>query len=47
MRLQARFEIAEGASELIARYNQEQQNPNAVLQAVDREQSDLWSEEER
>jgi type IV secretory pathway VirB4 component len=42
MRLQVRFEIAEGADDLIARYNREQQNPNAVLQAVDREQSDLW-----
>ena len=42
MRLQARFEIAEGDGGLIARYNREQQNPNAVLQAVDREQSDAW-----
>jgi vacuolar-type H+-ATPase subunit F/Vma7 len=42
MRLQVRFEIAEGADDLIARYNREQQNPNAVLQAVDREQSDPW-----
>ena len=42
MRLQVRFEIAEGADDLIARYNREQQNPNAVLQAVDREQSDVW-----
>ncbi len=42
MRLQVRFEIAEGADDLIARYNREQQNPSAVLQAVDREQSDLW-----
>src|ERR1039458_4279615 len=42
MRLQVRFEIAEGADDLIARYNREQQNPSAVLQAVDREQSDVW-----
>jgi hypothetical protein len=42
MRLQARFEIAEGDGGIIARYNREQQNPNAVLQAVDREQSDAW-----
>ena len=42
MRLQVRFEIAEGAEDLIARYNREQQNPSAVLQAVDREQSDVW-----
>ena len=42
MRLQVRFEIAEGSDDLIARYNREQQNPSAVLQAVDREQSDVW-----
>ena len=42
MRLQARFEIAEGDGGLIARYNQEQKNPSSVLQAVDREQSDSW-----
>ena len=33
--------------DLIARYNHEQQNPSAVLQAVDREQSDALVEEER
>ena len=33
MRLQVRFEIAEGVGDLIARYNREQHNPNAVLQA--------------
>ena len=33
MRLQVRFEVAEGAEDLIGRYNREQQNPNAVLQA--------------
>ena len=43
MRLQVRFEIAEGDGGLIARYNQEQLNSSAVLQAVDREQSDAWS----
>jgi len=43
MRLQARFEIAEGDGGLIGRYNREQQNPNTVLQAIDREQSDAWS----
>ena len=47
MRLQVRFEIAEGAEDLIARYNREQQNPSAVLQAVDREQSDALAEEKR
>jgi len=43
MRLQVRFEIAEGDGGLIARYNHEQLNSSAVLQAVDREQSDAWS----
>src|SRR5438128_4358145 len=42
MRLQARFEISEGVGDLIARYNREQHNPNTVLQAIDREQSDIW-----
>src|SRR5262249_22575149 len=42
MRLQVRFEISEGVGDLIARYNREQQNPNAVLQAIDREQSGAW-----
>ena len=36
MRLQARFEISEGVGDLIARYNREQHNPNAILQALDR-----------
>ena len=31
MRLQARFEIAEGTGDLLARYNREQQNPSAVF----------------
>ena len=44
MRLQVRFEIAEGDGGLIARYNHEQLNSSAVLQAVDREQSDAWSQ---
>ena len=35
MRLQVRFEISEGTGDLIARYNREQRNPGAVLQAVD------------
>jgi hypothetical protein len=42
MRLQVRFEISQGAGDLIRRYNQEQRNPSAVLQAIDREQSDGW-----
>src|SRR6266550_1950152 len=42
MRLQARFEISEGAGDLIARYNREQHSPSQVLQTLDREQSDAW-----
>ena len=42
MRLQVRFQISEGTGDLIARYNREQQNQSAVLQAVDREQSAAW-----
>ncbi|HZQ68398.1 MAG TPA: hypothetical protein VFA68_07750 [Terriglobales bacterium] len=42
MRLQARFEIAEGTGDLIGRYHREQRNPSPVLQALDREQSDAW-----
>jgi type IV secretory pathway VirB4 component len=42
MRLQARFEISEGAGDLIARYNREQHSPSQVLQALDREQSNTW-----
>src|SRR5512147_2581270 len=42
MRLQARFEIGEGVGNLIARYNREQQNSSSVLQALDREQSEMW-----
>ena len=42
MRMQVRFEIAEGTADLIARYSQQEQNPNLVLQALDREQTDVW-----
>jgi type IV secretory pathway VirB4 component len=42
MRMQARFEISEGAWDLIARYNREQRNPSSVLQVLDREQLDVW-----
>jgi type IV secretory pathway VirB4 component len=42
MRLQARFEISEGAGDLIARYNREQRSPSQVLQTLDREQSNAW-----
>ena len=42
MRLQARFEISEGAGHLVARYNREQHSPSQVLQTLDREQSNAW-----
>ncbi len=42
MRLQARLEISEGVGDLITLYNREQQNPNATLQAIDRQQSEAW-----
>ena len=42
LRMQARFEIAEGTGDLIARYNREQKNPSRVLQALDREHQDAW-----
>jgi len=42
MRLQARFEIAEGAGDLIVRYNREQHSSSIVLQTFDREQANVW-----
>lgn len=42
MRMQARFEIAEGTGDLITRYNREQKNTSRVLQALDREHLDSW-----
>jgi hypothetical protein len=46
MRMQVRFEITEGTGDLIARYSREQRNPNSVLQALDREQTDVWEKRE-
>jgi len=43
MRMQVRFEITEGTGDLIARYSREQRNPNSVLQALDREQTQIWA----
>ena len=42
MRMQARFEIAEGAYELISRYKREQRNPSPFLQVLDQRQTDAW-----
>ena len=44
VRMQIRFEIAEGAGDLLARYNREQRNPSPVLQAIDREHILAWRE---
>ena len=42
MRMQVRFEIAEGTGDLIGRYNAQQRNPSAALQALDRERVETW-----
>ena len=46
MRMQIRREISEGTADLITRYNQEQRNPSAVLQALDRVRTDQWRRKE-
>ena len=47
MRMQLRFEIAEGARDLINRYQAQQRNPSAVLQALDRVHVETWRERDR
>ncbi len=42
MRMQVRFEIAEGADDLIERYKAENRNESPVLQALDRERIEAW-----
>ena len=42
MRMQVRFEIAEGNGNLAERYAREQRTENAVLQALDRERVRMW-----
>ena len=42
MRMQMRFEIGEGTGDLIGRYNAQQRNPSAALQAIDRERVETW-----
>lgn len=44
VRMQMRFEIAEGTGDLLARYNREQRNRNPVLQAIDRKHVETWRE---
>jgi hypothetical protein len=47
MRLQLRFEIAEGTGDLIDRYQARQRSPNAVLQALDRVHVETWRDRDR
>ena len=42
MRLQVRLETTEGAGDLIASYNQEQQSQSRVLETLDRARSEAW-----
>ena len=43
MRMQMRFEIAEGTRDLMVRYNAQQRNPSPTLQALDRERVEVLS----
>ena len=47
MRMQVRFEIAEGTGDLVSRYNREQRNESPVLQAIDRLHADSWRSRDR
>ena len=42
MRMQMRFEIAEGTGNLVGHYNAQQRNLSATLQALDRERVEAW-----
>ncbi|MHB8656194.1 MAG: VirB4 family type IV secretion system protein [Terriglobia bacterium] len=42
MRMQVRFEIAEGAGDLVGRYKREQRSESSVLQELDRLRVDQW-----
>jgi len=42
MRMQIRFEIAEGTGDLLGRYNAQQRNPSAALQTLDRARVETW-----
>jgi len=42
MRMQVRFEVAEGAGDLVGRYKQEQRSESSVLEALDRLRVDQW-----
>ena len=44
MRMQVRFEIAEGTGDLISRYIRERRGESAVLRELDRLHVELWKE---
>jgi hypothetical protein len=46
MRMQVRFEIAEGTGDLIARYLQQRRNESPVLRALDRSRVEAWRQRE-
>ncbi len=47
MRMQVRFEIAEGVGDLLDRYKQELRNENETLLALDRSRLDAWRSREQ
>ncbi|HEV3481936.1 MAG TPA: hypothetical protein VGR97_06360 [Candidatus Acidoferrales bacterium] len=46
MRMQVRFEISEGAGDLVSRYLRERRNESPVLRELDRLHADLWHSRE-
>ncbi|HEV2398158.1 MAG TPA: hypothetical protein VGS27_14525 [Candidatus Sulfotelmatobacter sp.] len=46
MRMQVRFEISEGAGDLVSRYLRERRNESPVLRELDRLHADLWRSRE-
>jgi hypothetical protein len=46
MRMQVRFEIAEGTGDLVSRYLQQRRNDSPVLRALDRQRREAWTQRE-
>ncbi len=46
MRMQVRFEVAEGTGDLVARYLQQRRNESSVLRALDRSRVEAWRQRE-
>jgi type IV secretory pathway VirB4 component len=44
MRMQVRFEIAEGTGDLVSRYLQQRRNESPILRALDRQRREAWSQ---